>query len=367
MTSNKDKQSIDENIETNNNFQDFWKAIGVDPNKTPDHITLGDIGLESLFSVKLQQEFNRAYSINVSVPQIKIISVQKLKEYEGGNKEYLRQFFDDLKLFQQTVTKYKYIMPNESYVRLNNVIEGKPIYFLAPFEITFSTYKQLAERMDRPVIGINWTKHMNSFEDFNQILDYYSDILQKLEPKGKYDLLGSFDGMFVILDLLNKGLVNRGVAIDVLSNNPTQEEVKSDDLLFEVLLGFLSSDCPDFFKKKLAQIGQGKQRIRSRIRRFVQDIKEIVGRQLIATDMEGILQTAVKRIKLITVYQAQIKSKWNHFEQANGSKLDKHSGQLFVIKPVSFTDVKDLNKVIEESRHTILFQQNVSKKFYFSK
>ena len=337
-------------------FHDFWKLMCVDPHKTPDHITLGEIGLDSMLALKLHQEFYYAHSITVKVEQIKIITIRMMREFESGNQESLRQFLQDLKHFQHSVTKYKYKWAAENYITLNNVKEGKPIYFLAPFEITFSAYKQLAESMCRPVIGLNWTKNMNSFDSFRDIINYYSDILQKLSPNGEYDLLGSFDGMFIILDLLKKGLVNNAVAIDVLPYYPSMEEINSDGYLFGFLLNFVSSDCPDVYKEKLAQIGNKKMKIKRRIRSFVQGIKEIVGRELVANDMEEMLKCAIERVKLMTVYQDQMKAKLNSPELLSNCLIKQTYGRLSIIKPISLDNIKDVNKVIENLRQNILLQ-----------
>ena len=40
-------------------ISELWKALGVDPETTPNHMTLGEIGLESMFAVELQQELER--------------------------------------------------------------------------------------------------------------------------------------------------------------------------------------------------------------------------------------------------------------------------------------------------------------------
>jgi len=34
---------------------ELWRALGIDPETTPNHLTLGEIGVESMFAVELQQ------------------------------------------------------------------------------------------------------------------------------------------------------------------------------------------------------------------------------------------------------------------------------------------------------------------------
>ena len=78
--------------------------------------------------------------------------------------------------------------------------------------------EELVAKFDRPVIGLNWTKNMKEFKTMKEITSYYSELLKKLEPNGKYDLVGYLDGALVISKLLLKGLVNKAVVIDVFSD-----------------------------------------------------------------------------------------------------------------------------------------------------
>ena len=63
--------------------KELWKALGIDPQTTPDHLSLGEIGLESMFAVELQQELEREYNVKIGLNHIKSISVGMLKEYEN--------------------------------------------------------------------------------------------------------------------------------------------------------------------------------------------------------------------------------------------------------------------------------------------
>ncbi|CAG2181994.1 unnamed protein product, partial [Oppiella nova] len=47
--------------------KELWRALGIDPDTTPDHLTLGEIGLESMFAVELQQELEREWNIKMSI------------------------------------------------------------------------------------------------------------------------------------------------------------------------------------------------------------------------------------------------------------------------------------------------------------
>ena len=139
--------------------------------------------------------------------------------------EKVERFLNDLKRSRETFMKYKFVIPTETHTLLNAGKKGKPIYFLPPLEITYSGMEGLVSKFDRPVIGLNWTKNMKDLKTMKEITSYYSELLAKLEPNGKYDLVGYLDGALVISKLLLKGLVNKAVVIDVFSDIKIKDDV----------------------------------------------------------------------------------------------------------------------------------------------
>ncbi|CAG2122894.1 unnamed protein product, partial [Medioppia subpectinata] len=137
-----------------------WIALGIDPKTTPNHLTLGEIGIESMFAVELQQGLEREYDIKVSLNDIKNITIGMMKDFEAGKVDEMKKFADEIKLCRTKLCKVKFVIPNEAYTRLNNVTTGKPLYFLPPLEGIFASLEGLAAKVDRPVIGLNWVKDM---------------------------------------------------------------------------------------------------------------------------------------------------------------------------------------------------------------
>ena len=175
-------------------IKELWKALGIDPKNTPDYLTLGEMGLESMFAVELQQELERELNIKIGLNHIKAIQVGMLKDYEVGNITNIENFLADLKRSREELLKYRFIIPTETHTLLNSGKKGKPIYFLPPLEITYSGMEGLVAKFNRPVIGLNWTKNMKGLKTIKEITFYYSELLAKLEPNGKYDLIGYLDG-----------------------------------------------------------------------------------------------------------------------------------------------------------------------------
>ncbi|CAG2169075.1 unnamed protein product [Oppiella nova] len=172
---------------------ELWRALGIDPETTPNHLTLGEIGLESMFAVELQQELEREWNMKVSVNQVKSITVGMLKDYEAGNVGELKKHVEDIKRARTFLLKQKFIIPGERHVRLNGVTQGRPIYFLPTVILNFSLFEELTKKLKRPAIGLHWTREVSKLSTLNAISKYYVNLLKDLEPNGGYDVVGYFD------------------------------------------------------------------------------------------------------------------------------------------------------------------------------
>ena len=341
--------------------RELWKALGIDPETTPDHLTLGEIGLESMFAVELQQELEREFNVKIGLNHIKSIEVGMLKDYEAGKMEKIEGYLNELKTSREALLKYKFIIPTETHILLNSGKKGKPIYFLPPLEITYSGMDWFVSLFDRPVIGLNWTKDMREIKTQKEINDYFIKLLKKLEPNGNYDLLGYLDGAIVISKLLLKGQINKAVIVDVFSETNIKDDTLTDDNLIEVTLSFLSKSLPPRFTEKTMRLLASEPDLNSKIKRLVQELKEFVGRGLIATDLEEIFHTTVKRSRIMFEYRTQKKKKFStKLKETLQKKWAKKTGKLIIIKPISFVDVEDLDEEIEKSRDIYLLPQNVS-------
>ncbi|CAG2118152.1 unnamed protein product, partial [Medioppia subpectinata] len=72
---------------------ELWSVLGIDPNTTPDNTTVGEIGLESLFAIQLQHELKDQLDLNVSLNQLKGLTVGMFKAYDSGNQELIVNHF----------------------------------------------------------------------------------------------------------------------------------------------------------------------------------------------------------------------------------------------------------------------------------
>jgi hypothetical protein len=122
------------------------------------------------------------------------------------------------------LNKIKFIIPEETYTKLNAVQNGNPIYFLPPIEGIFSTLENLIQKINRPVIGLNFTQEIKNMTDLKEITSYYTNLLNKLSPNGNYDIVGHSLGAVILTKMLKKAPIGRAVVIDILSNTHFDED-----------------------------------------------------------------------------------------------------------------------------------------------
>ncbi|CAG2168830.1 unnamed protein product [Oppiella nova] len=62
----------------------LWRALGIDPTITPNHLTLGEIGLESMFAIEIQQLLAKQWNVNLTLNQLKTVTIGMFKEYDDA-------------------------------------------------------------------------------------------------------------------------------------------------------------------------------------------------------------------------------------------------------------------------------------------
>jgi thioesterase domain-containing protein len=272
-----------------------------------------------------------------------------MKDFQSGNKDEILKIAEDFKTAKANLAKIKFIIPNETHTKLNNVQKGIPIYVLPPVEGIFSTYEELAKKINRPVIGLNWTRDMDHLKNMKEISIYYMNLLKKLSPNDKYDIVGHSFGALIATQMFNKAPVGRLLIIDLISNKTVDKEFLSDEELFENVQNFTVQSIPETFRDRLEKDLNAIKDIDQKIKKVVIEIKEFGGKDLIGKDMEEIFKNSLERGKLLYSHRLKIKNKVNKFKMNAKKKLFKASGKLFIIKPHEGSDETNLIEKINES------------------
>lgn len=303
----------------------IWNALGVDPLTTPDHLTLGEIGIESMFAIELQQGLEKDYGIKISLADVKSITVRQMKEFQNGEVNELRQFADDIREARIRLNKKRFVVPAEAYTHLNGVHTGKPVYFLPPIEGIFSTFESLAKKIDKPVIGLNWTKDMDGMS-VSEMSGHFTQLLARLSPNQNYDIVGHFYGALIASKMLRKASIGRAVIIDIMSATKMDEDVAADDQVFNLCTKFIFHDMPKNIELRISRDLSHIKDVNEKIGRLCAEIKEFGGKGLVSKDLDQILKNSFRRAKLFTNYRIKLTKKLSKYGQKVVGKDGKTIG-----------------------------------------
>ncbi|CAG2170549.1 unnamed protein product, partial [Oppiella nova] len=330
---------------------ELWRMLGIDPGVTPNHVTLGELGLESMYALELQQEFQRQWNINVTLNHIKTITIGMFKDYEVGTGASIRKHLDDLKKARSAMLKHKFIIPTDKFVRLNGVITGRPVYLMPTLFVSFSLFDELAHRLNRPVIGLNWTREVSKLSTLKQVSAYYVNLLKDLAPNGHYDVVGYFDTIIVCTKLLLKGLTDRAVIVDVVSDDRFLEQRVTDDYMLDLMLTIISNEIPAAIHERIVRQMRAERDVKQKIAIIVTEVSELIGKGLVAMDMEEIFTVMFARIRMLLEYRMKMRTKLLNKLKLRliSRKWAKLTGKLVVIKPVMFEKVLTTDEFINKS------------------
>ncbi|CAG2165924.1 unnamed protein product [Oppiella nova] len=322
--------------------------------------------MESMFAVELQQGLEREYDIKVTLNDIKNITIGMMKDFEVGKVDEMKCFADEIKICRTKLCKVKFIIPTDAYQRLNNVTTGRPLYFLPPLEGIFASLEALAEKIDRPVIGLNWLKDMEKLGSLKEISKYYTNLMKTLEPKGDYDIFGHFYGALICMKMLKKAPVGRAVIIDMLSEINLDEEMLSDDYLVEMIMAFISKDLPSVMKAKIRRDISSKPDVKSKLEKLTTELKEFCGKSLVSRDLDEILMSSFKRAKLFTTYRLNMKTKFKKMKYNIAEKYMKMNGKILIIKPYDFGEDAKADEITDKIKNAyFLPEQGLEGKLNF--
>jgi acyl carrier protein len=327
----------------------LWAALGVDPKTTPDHMTLGELGMESMFAIELQQGLEREYDVKLTLNDIKNITVKQMKDFQSGNKEVLTNLAKNLKLMKANLNKIKFIIPEESHTRLNAVQNGNPIYFLPPVEGIFPALENLAKKINRPVIGLNWTQDMKNLNKMKDISNHYINVLKVLSPNGNYDIVGHSFGALILTKMLRKAPIGRAVIIDVLSNCNTEEDITSDEFVFDSINKFIKTIFfADNIRDRILRDLKAIPNMNDKLKKISSELREFGGKSLVDKDLDEILKNTLERAKMAVNYRVKSIKNFKKFRQNLKKKFLQSNGKLFIIEPFVDLDESSLIERISE-------------------
>ncbi|XP_074602980.1 fatty acid synthase-like [Brevipalpus obovatus] len=134
-------------------------------------ITLGELGMDSLMAIEVQQTMDRNFNVSITpkeVRQMKICELIALSKKFDSNEIVRAQ----LKQIDLDLSEESQFLPEEPTKILNNC-SGELMFALPPIQGHYRAFSGLLERLEQPVIGLNWTydlAHLTTLEDVAKVM-----------------------------------------------------------------------------------------------------------------------------------------------------------------------------------------------------
>ncbi|CAG2108473.1 unnamed protein product [Medioppia subpectinata] len=238
--------------------------------------TLAEMGMDSLMGVEVKQTLERDYDVILSMQELRSLNVGHLQEIGGaGGSANVRIAAGDAPL-QLNISIPRIGLPDETVVRLNDVTEGKPVFFLPPLEGVFNLLEVLAKQIKRPVIGLNWTLAFKDMTTIEEASAHYIETAKRLNPDNHFDLIGYSFGSVLSFEMSLQLQPKTKVNLILLDGSPTQLMVSTEQFRekyqandekvqhVEALVTFLMQFVPINYlkvKSELIAIGEQEQRV----------------------------------------------------------------------------------------------------------
>lgn len=161
--------------------------------------SLSELGMDSLMGVEVKQTLERDYEVILSMQELRALTISNLIEIGGDSSNFKSSDSGPGKL-ELSIPKIS--LPTEQFVRLNDIKEGRPIFFLPPIEGTFELLQVLAQKLNRPAIGLNWTLELVKLKSIEEASNYFLERTKKFVTSDEsLDLVGYSFGSVLAYDM----------------------------------------------------------------------------------------------------------------------------------------------------------------------
>lgn len=308
-----------------NLLKTIYHILGInDPSTLEPKASLSDLGMDSLMAVEIKQGLERDYDIimstqalrNLTVAELQQLSTQIVSNSVGqvGDKgdEKIKSLMDMFKT------------PNEIFTYLTDA-RGPAIFFFPPIEGNFVSLKPLADMLQYPIVGVNWTQELDEMNDIESVATYYADAILKYYPNhSHFSFVGySFGGLIALLVAIE--LQERSVNVqtskialldsspDLLKSSITElmkrgQLVAEEEAYVELLIGLACSVAPventNVLRDQLLGIPGREAKIKK--------LSELVGNQGVERCDAGLVGSAADRYfkKMKMVYTMNMEKKF---------------------------------------------------------
>ncbi|KAI2797161.1 hypothetical protein BLOT_011139 [Blomia tropicalis] len=337
-------------------------CIHLNIDRRPDDECLGDIGLDSMAAVEIQQRLERDFNISLSLADVRKITVKELKNFRDGNRHNLKQYSDDIKKAKINLSRIRFCIPTGELTPLNSVTEGKPFYCLPPLKGIFDLVSMLVKDCTRPVIALNWTRKMNELETIEQVAEYYYHLLARLDcgdTNGTYDLMATSFGALLIGLMCKKKRTNDGIRLKfgkliIFDLLPVDLESMTDEsqmpnykvnLMFNYIRLYIPERICEQSMKEILELNCESDRVQ----KTTELMRKCVGNSLNGPDMGEIISNSYARASMMLKF---------HFQMRRKSKSALRNIFLKVMARNGTVHLEYIKLIVGDDMHTIRSYEN---------
>lgn len=170
--------------------------LGVrDHEKLEPHVTLGELGMDSLMGVEVKQAIERDYDVVLSMQDVRKLTIGRIREIEKSGKPKSDGQGGEKSLADSIDEKF---LPSKPVIYLNEIMNGDPIIFLPQLDGDYKLLIDLSKKLNRPAVGLNWTRDCSDLETVQDTADHFIKVIEAAFPSltTNYDLVGySYGGI----------------------------------------------------------------------------------------------------------------------------------------------------------------------------
>ncbi|XP_074599361.1 fatty acid synthase-like [Brevipalpus obovatus] len=157
-------------------------------------ITLGELGMDSLMAIEVQQTMDRNFNVSITPKEVRQMKLCELialsKEFDSN--EIVRA---QLKQIDLDLSEESQFLPEEPTKILNNC-SGELMFALPPMQGHYRAFSGLLERLEQQVIGLNWTYDLAHLTTFEEVARVMADRIMNLTSSPEINLIGySYGGV----------------------------------------------------------------------------------------------------------------------------------------------------------------------------
>ena len=265
-------------------FKMICHILGVkDPSTLDPSTTLGELGMDSLMAVEIKQALERDYDTILSAQEIRNLKIKVIKELclSGTKSGTKAEGETDNSVEMKSLTEV-YQEPEGLFTTLVSS-NGKNVFFFPPIEGNFNLMYPLTGILSRPIVGVNWTKDLDSFETIQEVATFYVDkLIENYPSEDQYDFVGYSFGSLVALEVSlqltarnGQSSVNRLVMLDgspdylrqqlddTIDKYGTMDEAMAQaETLINYAASFIPLDELNKFKEQLFSLESQSERIK---------------------------------------------------------------------------------------------------------